>query len=60
MTQSRKDTYEELILLGLTPFETWEKIEEMEFSEDEIETTQNKLWVLSLKKERQKSNFKED
>lgn len=39
MTQSRKDTYEELILLGLTPFEAWEKIEEMEFSEDEIETT---------------------
>ena len=36
MTQSRQDTYEELILLGLTPFESWEKIAEMEFAEDTL------------------------
>lgn len=37
MTQSRKETYEELIHLGLTPSETWEQIEQMEFAEDEEE-----------------------
>ena len=37
MTQSRKETYEELIHLGLTPFEAWEQIEQMEFAEDEEE-----------------------
>ena len=37
MTQSRKDMYEELILLGLTPSEVWEQIEAMEFAEDEEE-----------------------
>lgn len=35
MTQSRKKTYEELILLGLTPFEAWEEIERFNFAEDE-------------------------
>ena len=34
MTQSRKETYEELILLGYTPIEAWEEIEKMDFSED--------------------------
>lgn len=37
MTQSRKDTYEELILLGLTPEEAWEQIEQIQFVEDEEE-----------------------
>ena len=37
MTQSRKDTYEELILFGLTPSKAWEQIESMEFGEDEEE-----------------------
>ncbi len=37
MTNSRKDTYDELIQLGYTPDEAWEQIAEMEFSEDEEE-----------------------
>lgn len=37
MAQSRKEIYEELIHLGLTPSETWEQIEQMEFAEDEEE-----------------------
>ena len=34
MTQSRKETYEELILLGYTPQEAWAEIEKMDFEED--------------------------
>ena len=37
MTGARKATYEELILLGLTPSEVWEQINQMEFAEDEEE-----------------------
>lgn len=37
MTESRKETYEELINLGLTPVEAWEEIEKMDFEEDEEE-----------------------
>lgn len=37
MTQSRKDTYDELVSLGYTPEEAWEQIEQMEFAEDEEE-----------------------
>lgn len=37
MTESRKDTYDELVSLGYTPEEAWEEIEQMEFSEDEEE-----------------------
>lgn len=35
MTESRRETYEELILLGFTPQEAWSKIEQMNFAEDE-------------------------
>ena len=34
MAQSRKEMYEELIHLGLTPSETWEQIETFDFAED--------------------------
>jgi hypothetical protein len=37
MTESRNKTYEELILLGFTPQEAWEKIEQMNFVEDKEE-----------------------
>jgi len=37
MTQSRKETYDELIHLGLTPSEVWEQIISMEFAVDEEE-----------------------
>ena len=35
MTESRRETYDELILLGCTPQEAWTEIEQMNFAEDE-------------------------
>jgi hypothetical protein len=35
MPESRRETYEELILLGFTPQEAWSEIEQMNFAEDE-------------------------
>lgn len=37
MPQSRKEIYEELIILGYTPQEAWAEIEKMDFAEDEEE-----------------------
>ena len=35
MTESRRETYEELILLEFTPQEAWTEIEQINFAEDE-------------------------
>ena len=34
MTEARKETYEQLVALGKTPWEAWELIEQMDFAED--------------------------
>ena len=44
MTQSRKDTYDELVSLGYTSEEAWEQIEQMEFSEDEEEYQEEDIY----------------
>lgn len=36
-TSSKKETYVELIILGYTPQEAWAEIEKMNFAEDEEE-----------------------
>lgn len=37
MSESRQETYNQLIAMGNTPEEAWELIEQMEFAEDNDE-----------------------